>query len=71
MPPLRERREDIPLLANTMLHRLCDEPELLGAAPAAAMGFASACGALVCLGAGGIDPQPDRAAVEAFLARMA
>jgi fructokinase len=52
-----------------LLHRLCDEPELLGAAPATAMGFASACGALVCRGAGGIDPQPDRAAVEAFLAQ--
>ena len=31
--------------------------------------FAAACGALVCAGAGAIDPQPDAAAVEQFLAR--
>lgn len=30
--------------------------------------FASACGALVCQGAGAIDPQPSAAAVQAFLA---
>jgi fructokinase len=30
--------------------------------------FASACGALVCQGAGAIDPQPDELAVLAFLA---
>jgi fructokinase len=29
--------------------------------------FAAACGALVCAGAGGIDPQPTEAQVEAFL----
>ena len=29
--------------------------------------FAAACGALVCAGAGGIDPQPTQAQVEAFL----
>ena len=29
--------------------------------------FAAACGALVCGGAGGIDPQPTQAQVEAFL----
>ena len=29
--------------------------------------FASACGALVCQGAGAIDPQPDELAVLAFL----
>ena len=29
--------------------------------------FAAACGALVCGGAGGIDPQPTEAQVEAFL----
>jgi fructokinase len=32
--------------------------------------FAAACGALVCGGAGAIDPQPDAAAVEQFLARL-
>jgi fructokinase len=32
------------------------------------MHFASACGALVCLGAGAIDPQPNAAEVEDFLA---
>ena len=31
--------------------------------------FAAACGALVCAGAGGIDPQPSAAAVESFLAQ--
>ena len=29
--------------------------------------FAAACGALVCAGAGGIDPQPTEAQVDAFL----
>ena len=29
--------------------------------------FAAACGALVCAGAGGIDPQPTPAQVDAFL----
>ena len=32
--------------------------------------FAAACGALVCGGAGGIDPQPTQAQVEAFLGRV-
>jgi fructokinase len=58
-----------------LLHRLCAEPELLSAdgdGPitdrlTAAIGFASACGALVCQGAGGIDPQPAAEQVDAFL----
>ena len=62
-----------------LLHRLCTEPELLGspglpAAPqavVAALRFAAACGALVCQGPGAIDPQPDPAGVEAFLAAQA
>ena len=37
------------------------------AAPHARIRFAAACGALVCGGAGGIDPQPTQAQVEAFL----
>ena len=37
------------------------------AAPQKRIRFASACGALVCGGAGGIDPQPKQAQVEAFL----
>ena len=37
------------------------------ASPAVRVRFASACGALVCAGAGGIDPQPTEAQVEAFL----
>ena len=37
------------------------------AAPAERIRFAAACGALVCGGAGGIDPQPTEAQVEAFL----
>ena len=32
--------------------------------------FAAACGALVCAGAGGIDPQPTEAQVEAFLGEV-
>ena len=55
-----------------LLHRLCAEPELLTSgtpeAVAAALRFAAACGALVCQGAGAIDPQPTSAAVQAFLA---
>lgn len=54
-----------------LLHRLCAEPELLAGAGAArvrdAIAFACACGALVCQGAGAIDPQPDQAQVLAFL----
>lgn len=56
-----------------LLHRICAEPELLsGAEPGRvrqAMAFASACGALVCQGAGAIDPQPSEAEVQAFLAQ--
>ncbi len=37
------------------------------AAPQDRLRFAAACGALVCGGAGGIDPQPTQAQVEAFL----
>ena len=37
------------------------------AAPQERIRFAAACGALVCGGAGGIDPQPTQAQVEAFL----
>jgi fructokinase len=37
------------------------------ASPAERVRFAAACGALVCAGAGGIDPQPTEAQVEAFL----
>ena len=37
------------------------------AAPQERLRFAAACGALVCGGAGGIDPQPTQAQVEAFL----
>jgi len=37
------------------------------AAPPERIRFAAACGALVCAGAGGIDPQPTQAQVEAFL----
>jgi fructokinase len=54
-----------------LLHRLCVEPQLLGADAAAitaALRFAAACGAIVCQGAGAIDPQPDPAQVKAFLA---
>ena len=54
-----------------LLHRLCQQPELLDdPSPADVrelMRFASACGALVCQGAGAIDPQPTEAAVAAFL----
>jgi fructokinase len=38
------------------------------ASPDERIRFAAACGALVCAGAGGIDPQPTQAQVEAFLA---
>lgn len=54
-----------------LLHRLCQEPELLACGSTErvleAMRFASACGALVCQGAGAIDPQPTQAQVLAFL----
>jgi fructokinase len=49
-----------------LLHGLCG-----GDAPLdQVMRFASACGALVCQGAGAIDPQPTSAQLEAFLAAM-
>ncbi|MEB3276164.1 MAG: carbohydrate kinase [Cyanobacteriota bacterium] len=55
-----------------LLHGLCAEPALLQAdhpaALAAVMRFAAACGALVCQGAGAIDPQADDAQIRAFLA---
>jgi fructokinase len=55
-----------------LLHGLLAQPGLLEGAKAEQaqqlMRFASACGALVCMGAGAIDPQPDRPAVERFLA---
>jgi fructokinase len=60
-----------------VLHGFCRKPELLagdgrggGGDPCAVrevMRFASACGALVCRGAGAIDPQPHPEAVQAFL----
>ena len=54
-----------------LLHRLVKEPNLLaGSDPSRvqqALQFASACGALVCQGAGAIDPQPAEAAVLAFI----
>ena len=54
-----------------LLHCLCADPSLLTGASAAAVGrairFAAACGALVCAGAGAIDPQPDGAAVARLL----
>ena len=40
---------------------------LWAAAPHERIRFAAACGALVCAGAGGIDPQPTQAQVETFL----
>jgi len=40
------------------------------AAPHERIHFAAACGALVCGGAGGIDPQPTQAQVEAFLGEV-
>ncbi|MCP9892138.1 carbohydrate kinase [Cyanobium sp. Aljojuca 7D2] len=49
------------LLHNPSQSELHNQPEPL-------LRFASACGALVCQGAGAIDPQPSANAVEAFLA---
>ena len=40
------------------------------AAPSERIRFAAACGALVCGGAGGIDPQPTQAQVETFLGEV-
>ncbi len=57
-----------------LLHGLCRRPELLAGGDEAGlrelMRFASACGALVCQGAGAIDPQPSAAAVQAWLNRV-
>ena len=54
-----------------LLHRLVKEPNLLAGSDSGrvkqALQFASACGALVCQGAGAIDPQPAEAAVLAFM----
>ncbi|MEN9541902.1 MAG: hypothetical protein RLZZ459_1993 [Cyanobacteriota bacterium] len=52
-----------------LLHRLCVKPQLLDGNTAEAVRFASACGALVCSGAGAIDPQPTQEQVDALLAR--
>ncbi|MXZ82937.1 MAG: carbohydrate kinase, partial [Synechococcus sp. SB0666_bin_14] len=54
-----------------LLHQVVQQPRLLDQ-PAAdavvqAMAFAGACGAMVCTGAGAIDPQPEAEAVAAFL----
>jgi len=54
-----------------LLHQLCLQPQLLEGGSAEAVRFASACGALVCSGAGAIDPQPTHAQAEAFLATRA
>ena len=58
-----------------LLHQVTRQPRLLHQ-PAAddvvrAMAFASACGAMVCTGAGAIDPQPGADAVAAFLGQRA
>ena len=50
-----------------LLHQLCRKPQLLDGGSAEAVRFAGACGALVCGGAGAIDPQPNEEQVEAFL----
>lgn len=54
-----------------LLHRLVADPALLSDASSdrdlELMRFAGACGALVCQGAGAIDPQPTGARVRAFL----
>jgi fructokinase len=51
-----------------LLHQLCLHPEQLDGGCTEALRFASACGALVCGGAGAIDPQPNQPQVEQFLA---
>ena len=51
-----------------LLHQLCSRPEQLESGGAEAVRFASACGALVCRGAGAIDPQPTHEEAELFLA---
>ena len=58
-----------------LLHQLTQHPQLLEQPPAEAvaqaMAFASACGAMVCTGAGAIAPQPEAEAVVAFLEQHA
>jgi len=49
-----------------LLHGLLHDP--LCSQPGQLLRFASACGALVCQGAGAIDPQPSSGTVQAFLA---
>ena len=51
-----------------LLHQLCLHPEQLDGGCTETLRFASACGALVCGGAGAIDPQPNQPQVEQFLA---
>ena len=51
-----------------LLHQLCLHPEQLDGGCTETLRFASACGALVCGGAGAIDPQPSQLQVEQFLA---
>ncbi len=57
-----------------LLHGLVADPGLMAGARGdqgqQLMRFASACGALVCQGAGAIDPQPTSARVRAFLANL-
>ena len=54
-----------------LLHKLSKKPDLLVGASEQLVrqvfSFASACGALVCQGAGAIDPQPEEAAVLNFM----
>ena len=50
--------------SSGLLHQLVQ-----GSLPEQMLRFAAACGALVCGGAGAIDPQPDEAAVQRFLQR--
>jgi sugar/nucleoside kinase (ribokinase family) len=60
-----------------LLHKLCQDPSLLTDATSGAngvddrlravMAFACGCGALVCQGAGAIDPQPTAAEAVAFV----
>ena len=52
-----------------MLHQLLEAPPAVGDQPRVEqiIRYAAACGALVCQGAGGIDPQPTTQQVETFL----
>ena len=49
--------------SSGLLHQLVQG----SVSPEQMLRFAAACGALVCGGAGAIDPQPDAAAVQRFL----